>query len=53
MLIAFQIILFILIVLFSMGLFAEDGKVTYEDKNRYLSIVLAAIIAEVVCFFVS
>jgi hypothetical protein len=52
MLITFQIILFILIILFSINLFAEAGKVTYEDKNRYLSVVLAAIIAETVCFFI-
>lgn len=52
MLIAFQVILLILTILFSLGLFAEAGQVTYEDKNRYLSIVLASVIANVVCFFV-
>ncbi|MCM3764618.1 hypothetical protein [Neobacillus niacini] len=52
MLIAFQIILFLLIVLFSLYLLAEDGLVTYEDKNRYTAIVLAAIIAETVCFII-
>ncbi|MFP5111841.1 hypothetical protein ACSU64_05615 [Bacillaceae bacterium C204] len=52
MLIAFQIILFVLIVLFSLGLFADYDHVDYEDKNRYVAVVLAAIIAECVCFFV-
>ena len=51
MIIAFQIILFILVGLFSLGLFADAGQVTYEDKNRYLSIVLAGIIALTISFF--
>ncbi|WP_286231298.1 hypothetical protein [Neobacillus mesonae] len=52
MLIAFQIILFLLIILFSLGLMADYDQVTYDDKNRYVAVVLAAIIAETVCFFV-
>lgn len=52
MLIAFQVILMLLTVLFSLGLFANDVLVFQEDKNRYLSIVLASLIALSVSFWV-
>lgn len=52
MLLAFQILLMTLSALFSLYLVAETGYVTFEDKNRYLSIVLASIIALTVSFFV-
>ncbi|KYD29926.1 hypothetical protein [Geobacillus sp. B4113_201601] len=49
MLLAFQILLFILIVLFGMGLFSDESR---ENKNRYLSVVLASVIALSVSLFV-
>ncbi len=53
MLSTFQIILSCLTVIFSLGLLAEDNSVnTYENKNRYLSIVLASVIALTVTFFI-
>jgi len=49
MLLVFQILLFILIVLFGMGLLSDESQ---ENKNRYLSVVLASIVALTVSFFV-
>jgi hypothetical protein len=49
MLVAFKILLFVLIVLFGMGLLSDEGQ---ENKNRYLSIVLASIVALSISFFV-
>jgi hypothetical protein len=48
MLLAFQILLFILIVLFGMGMLSDESQ---ENKNRYLSVVLASVIALTVSFF--
>lgn len=39
-------------VLFGTGLIAEAGQVSYEDKNRYVTVALAAIVAECVSYFV-
>lgn len=52
MVIAFQVILFILIGVFGLGLLADDFVVSSDQKNRFLSIVLAAIIALSASFFV-
>jgi hypothetical protein len=49
MMIAFQVILFILIVLFSLGLLGIDTK---ENKQCYASVVIASVIAQVVCFYI-
>jgi hypothetical protein len=49
MLLAFQILLFILIVLFGIGLLGDESQ---ENKNRYLSVVLASVIALSVSLFV-
>lgn len=49
MLIVFQILLFILILLFSLGLMGIDTK---ENKQCYASVVVASIMAQVVCFVV-
>lgn len=47
MLILFQIVLFLLILLFSLGLMGIDTK---ENKQCYASVVVASIVAQVVCF---
>lgn len=52
MLIAYQVILMILTLFFSLSLIGEQGKNANEDKNRYVSIVLASVISLVVTFVI-
>lgn len=49
MIIAFQILLFILIIFFGLGTLSYDS---YENKVNYTSVTIAAIIAMMVTFFV-
>jgi hypothetical protein len=49
MLLAFQILLFVLIVLFSLGLMSHDTK---ENKQTYAAVVISSVIAMVVCFYI-
>jgi hypothetical protein len=50
MLITFQILLLLVIVYFSLAMVASTE--TKESRLNYTSVVLASIIAEVVCFVV-
>jgi hypothetical protein len=49
MIIAVQVILLVLVVVFSMGLMADVS--TNDDKNRYLSVSLASLVALMITFF--
>jgi hypothetical protein len=49
MMVAFQVVLMVLIVLFGLGIMSLDTK---ENKINYTSVTVAAIIAMTVTFFV-